>query len=127
MIDIIKIPQIVCVGSAGAATSNQTTTAPVNGELLSVYIDYSASSAATTVVVLTTASGPTITLYTAPAGKTDGMVHPRVGTVGITGTALTYDGTRTVNEPWAISAYVKATATLNDDAQTVDVYLIVRR
>jgi len=75
-----------------------------NGKLHAVYLDYHASApGATTDVTLALAEAPAATLLTVTDSATDGWYFPRQQVCDTAGAGLTYDGTRTINEPFPVT------------------------
>lgn len=112
-------------GDAGAATGDTTSGTIIRGKLLAVHIDYDADAHANTDVIVATTSAPTTTILTVSNNKTDGWYYPRAQVHGPTGTALTYDGTRTVNDYYYLDDYVKVSLTDGTAAKGVVVTLLV--
>lgn len=116
-------------GSAGSATANQTTTAPLCGEVVAVYVRYNDSPpAGTTDVTVATAgnAAPPLTLLTLTDGATDGYRYPRAQVQDLTGAGVTYDGTNEVYEPVPIADNVKVTIAGANAGDSVDVWLYLR-
>lgn len=93
-------------GSSGSATGEAVTSRPVSGRLIAVHLDY-VSQPATADVTLSTVSAPVQTILTLTDANTDGWFYPRVGVVGPTGAALTYDSSEPVAEPAVVNDYLK--------------------
>ena len=125
MIRQILLGTIISAGEDGSAAGSVTSSRPIAGRILAVHADYSAGQAATTDLVIATTHAPVVTILTLADNKTDGWYYPRVQVHGVTGTALTLDGTRALVEPMPICDYVSATVAQGDGAETVAVTLIV--
>ncbi len=70
-------------GGAGVATANASTTVPVTGVVLSVYIKYNGSPPAGTTDVIVSTVGtspdvPSLTMLTITDAATDGYFYPRI-------------------------------------------------
>jgi hypothetical protein len=116
MIHSYKI-SVATAGAAGSAVGSGTSTRPVNGRLLAVYIDYTSQPATTDVTITSTL--PTQTLLTVTDANTDAWFYPRVlldSTVGADLTAI-YDA-------FPVDGYVSV-AVAGGDAGSVDVTLLV--
>lgn len=124
---MIKRYQIVVTpkGSAGAATANTTSTAPINGVLRGVNVTFAASSHANTDTTIATTTAPVTTILTLTDVNTSAWYYPRHQVHGSTGTALTMDGTRTLVEPLLIDDYVKVTVAEGTEDKTVTVTLLL--
>jgi len=116
---------VAAAGSAGSATGSGQTTEPVNGLLMGVYLDYSASSAATGDVTLATAS-PAVTLLAVANNATDGVYLPRALVVDTAAAGVTYDGTNEVYDALPVDDYVNVTLAGMNDGDTVTVTLWVK-
>jgi len=97
-------------GGAGTATVNASTTEFIRGIVLDVYLAYLDSPPSTTdITVAEQNNSPGVTVLTVSNANTDGWFRPRKQVHNDSGTALTYDGTRTVNEPLAVCDHLKVT------------------
>jgi hypothetical protein len=116
----------VGAGGAGAATNNATTNARVDGRVVGVYVRYNHSCPNTTDVIVKTVGTspaiPTQTFLTLANKNTDGLFMPRVIPHGTTGVAL---DALTIAEPVAISDFVNVSMAQANDADSVDVWLLV--
>lgn len=92
---------------AGSATARENTTAMVRGQLRAVYVDY-ATVTATTDITISAKSAPTETILNLNNNVTDGWYYPRRQVCDKDGTALTYDGTYAVSEPFWVDDYLVA-------------------
>ena len=117
MIERIKIT-VPVVGTAGSATGSQISNQPVNGKILRVHVAYTSQPAGTCDVTIATVETPTQDILTLTNTATSGWFAPRMPVHGPTGTALTYNGTQTVNEPFPVSGYVKVTVAQGDPHAT---------
>ena len=124
MIRRVKIATITLVGADGSAAGNAQTPAPVVGRVLAIHINHSSGGAATSDVTIATVESPTTTILTITDSATDAWYYPRAQVHGVTGTALTMDGTRLLVESLAVSDYIKATVAQGDSAETVDVTIL---
>jgi hypothetical protein len=126
MFELVRVA-VTTTGSAGSATGNEDTEYAVNGKLYAVYLDYHASApGATTDVTITQTEAPSQTLLTVTDNATDGWYFPREAVCGNTGTGLTYDGTRTVNEAPPVVGYLTvAVAQSNALTNCVVAYLYI--
>lgn len=118
-------------GSAGSATANATTSHPLVGEVLAVYVKYNDSPpAGTTDVTIATAgtSGapPALTFLTITDGATDGYRYPRTIMQDLVGATTTFDGTNEIYGPVVIADKVKVTIAQANAADNVDVWLMMR-
>lgn len=116
MIHSYKI-SVTTTGSAGAATGSGSSTRPVNGRLLAVYIDYTSQPATADVTI--TSTDPTQTLLTRSNSGTDGWFYPRVLLQDTAAANLT-----AVYDAPPIDAYVSVSVA-QGDAGSVDVTLLV--
>ena len=105
-------------GAAGSATGSGTSSAPVMGELLAVYLDYT-DLPATTDVTLAHVT-PARTLLTVTNNATDGWYTPRASAVDSTNTAITGSFTEI-----PLAGYVTVTIAQGDPAGTVVATLLV--
>ena len=116
-------------GGAGAATANNTSTVRLRGKVKAVYVKYNDSCPATTDVTIatlgTSPSAPAQNILVITSANTSGWYYPRTQVHGPTGAALTYDGTRTVNESLTIDDRVKVTVAEADDNCDVDVWIVL--
>ena len=110
-------------GSDGSASGTGSTEHPVNGVLIGLYVDY-VTQPATADVTIATAFAPVRTLLTLTDNATDGWYYPRVQVHGVTGTALTLDGTRLMVDLFPIDDYVTATVAQGNEG-SVTVYLLL--
>ena len=124
MIETYTITATV-TGSDGSAAGTAYTREPVNGVLIGLYVDY-VTQPATADVTIATVNAPVRTLLTLTDNATDGWYYPRVQVHGVTGTALTLDGTRLMVDLFAIADYVSVVVA-QGNAGSVTVYLLVER
>lgn len=108
---------VTVAGSAGSATGSGTSTQPINGRLLAVYIDY--TSQPVTADVTITSTVPTQTLLTRSNSGTDGWFYPRALLQDTAAANLT-----AVYDAMPICGYVNV-AVAQGDAGSVDVILMV--
>jgi hypothetical protein len=90
------------VGANGAAVGSATVL--VNGRIVGVYLAVGDLPNTTDVTIKGIAPDQTILTITDLAASA--WYYPRSGVHGATGAALTYDGTRTVNEAIPVDGYV---------------------
>lgn len=117
--------KVTCSGSDGSATGNDTTKNVITGKILAVHLDYGTGQAATSDVVLSTAHTPTNTILTVTDNATDGWYYPRHQVDSAAGAGLTYDGTRTVNEPVPVCDHLKLSVAQGNDEKTVTATVLV--
>lgn len=118
-------------GSAGAATANSTTSTPIHGRPIGVYVRYNDSPPAGTTDVTvktqgTSPAAPSLTFLTLTNAATDGYFYPRTIVHDLAGAAVTLDGTNEAYEPVAIADKVTVTIAGADAADSVDVWLFVQ-
>lgn len=113
-------------GGAGAATGSYTTTSPVEGYVMAVYVKYEDSPPVTTDVTVATLGtapyAPAITVLAVANGNTDGWRYPYVIA------HLNTDGSTIANtNGWGvpIADYVKVTVAQANDNDYVKVWLLV--
>jgi hypothetical protein len=112
---------ITVAGTAGSATGSGTLGYPLSGLLHAVHYDFTGAAATadtTTTVVAATGSNPALTILTLTDNNTTGFFYPRIQVCGVTGSALTLDGTRIATDRIPINGYLK-TAIAQSDAGTV--------
>lgn len=117
-----ELVSVTTTGSNGSAAGSATSHI-LTGRLIAVYIDYT-NQPSTTDVTIATVNAPVRTLLTITDANTDAWFYPRVQVHGVTGTALTMDGTRLLTDTLPLNDYVGVTVAQGDSAKTVDVYLI---
>lgn len=110
-------------GGAGVATANATTTSPINGLLLAIYLKYQDSPPAATTDVTVATSGtahPAVTLLSITNAATDAWFYSQVNICNTSGTAQTSNWM-----PIPICDTVKVTIAGANNGDYVDVYLLV--
>lgn len=115
-------------GGAGAATSNATTSVAVEGKVYGVYLQYLDTPPNTTDVTVATAAvaHPAVSILTITDAATNGWWYPRVATHSVAGAAALYaGGGSAVNDLPAIADKVKVTIAQANDADGVNVWLLV--
>lgn len=124
---MIRRHQVVVTpaGTAGSATGNTTSGAPIRGKLWAVNVTFAASSHANTDTTIATVSTPTTTILTLTDTNTSTWYYPRHQVHGSTGTALTLDGTRIMAEPLVLDDYVKVSVAQGTADKTVTVTFLV--
>lgn len=108
---------------ASGAGSDTHTTALINGNVLHIFVDYSAGSSANT--HLTIADNASQTLASLVDTATDVHIYPCTGVTTNAGVALTYDATRPIYER---GVYVNSPLTItminNTAAETVAITIV---
>lgn len=95
-------------GADGSAAGTGYTTEIMNGRIVGVYVDYTTQPATCDVTITTKGdTAPAKTILTLTDANTDGWFYPRTQVQGPTGSGLTYDGTRTINEALPVDDYGK--------------------
>jgi len=121
----------IAVGDNGVATSSASTTHPVIGKVLAVYLRYNDSPPAATTDVSVATTGTdipgAITLLSIANSATDAWYYPRNLTETNDGTDITYDGTRKVYEPYVIHDKVIVTINQANAGDSVDAWLILEQ
>jgi hypothetical protein len=121
----IKI-SVTTTGGAGVSAGNATSQDVITGKLHAVYLNYAATAPGTTDVTISMPEAPEQTLLTVSNNATDGWYLPRQAVCDTAGAGLTYDGTRTVNEPLPVDGRIKLTvAQSNDLTDCVTAYLYI--
>lgn len=120
---IRKVPLTpTLAGSNGSATGSATTTGPHNGRLAGVYV--APGDQPNTLDVTIKVKGPDQTLLTLTNVSAAAWYYPTVQIAGPTGTALTYNGTQTVNVPAPFEGYIEVSGA-QGNAGTFTVYLLI--
>lgn len=116
--------EAVAVTTAADGSATAYTTNPVSGRVLGIrYVktDFADGSTITTTVEATGEAIWAESNVNASASR-----YPRVGVCGATGTALTYDNTRTVNEPVAVGgSRIKIVIASGGNTKTGTFYIMV--
>jgi len=116
--------QVTTVGADGSALGNKSSGHPVNGEVVAIYVDWSASAPGTDRIVITCESDdnhPAITLYDKTASATDDWVYPSVQLTDTAGTGKAF------YVPISVSGTINAAVTLSNAlAVAATVYVYVR-
>lgn len=109
MIDRIQFSTGLATGTAGSATATGYSQ-HVSGIILAVNVAYGDSPpGATTDFTLTDENDPaTENIVTLTNNATDAKLYPRRQVQSNANAGLTYDGTRTVNEPYVVHGRLKA-------------------
>lgn len=114
----------------GSGDAVITASTPVYGRLIAVeWVDGDLANNNTGVVACTgSPSGVVTTLHTQDAGEGDNDIwyYPRVQVHDLSAVGLTYDGTRTVNEPPVVNGYLKLTIAAGGAAKTGGAYCYVQ-
>ena len=113
---------VVAAGSAGTATGSTKAAFPIDGVLLSVTLDFSASAAATsdtTLKMLKNGGGPDLTLLTISNSATDAVYQPRHAIHTSAGAAITDQYTAV-----PISGYLEASIAQANAADTVTLTIL---
>jgi hypothetical protein len=108
---------IAADGTASAYTS------PVRGRILAVGIDYPANTC--TVDLDSDGEAAAQKIIDLSAANTDVVRYPRKAVEDNTGTAVTYDGTNEIYEPFVVFGRVKLSVASGTEDETVSVTLIV--
>jgi hypothetical protein len=113
-------------GSAGSATGAANTPAPVSGKILKIRFDYHASTPATADVTVTERAGAVDweTICTETDSATDVTRYPRKAVDDGAESAVTYDGTNEIYEPFVVNDYVRV-AVAQGDALTAAVVVTI--
>lgn len=105
-----------------AATGTATSSKPINGRLLAVHLDFSASMASTadtTIKRVSDGAMPEQTLLTITDSATDAWYFPRVQANGSTGSALTG-----IYDTYPLTGYVSVAIAQGTSGQSLTVTLI---
>lgn len=124
---ILKVPvTFATTGTAGSAAGNGTTPYPLVGYLHAIHFDLTGAAATADITVTEVASGsaPTQTILTLTDYNTTGFKLPRIQVCGVTGTALTLDGTRLLVDRMLVSGYLKTAVAQSDAATVIVTYYI---
>jgi len=100
---------VTTTGADAAATGAANTGAPICGKIQKIRLDYHASAPATTDVTVTERVGSTDweTIHTETDSKTDVTRYPRKAVEDNAESAVTYDGTNEIYEPYVVDGYVR--------------------
>lgn len=119
----------LAVGTAGNATSNQTSTGIVRGKILAVHVTYHDSPPAgtTDVTVATAGAGNAFaaTILSLANAATDGTWYPVAAASDTSGAAFTYDGTNEVAVRIPVHDKIKVTIAQANANDYVQVWLLV--
>ncbi len=112
-------------GAADASGDAVATSNVVKGRILSVLLDYSASSHSNTDVAITAKVGtfaqPVLTITNA---NTDAIFYPREAAAGLTGVDLVYDGdNKTITIEIPVDGIMTITVADNNEGETVVAYI----
>lgn len=102
-----------------------TTSRPLSGRLLAVYVEYAITPNVATDVVIATVNAPVKTILTITNNVTNGWFYPRAQVQDETGADVLYAATFGVHEPVPVADYIKATVAQGDTDQTLDVWLLI--
>ena len=113
----------IAAGGAGVATANADTVR-LSGRMAAIYVKYNDSPPATTDVIIKTkgSDAPSITFLTLTNANTDGWFFPRITPDDLAGADLT---TLTIREPIPFDDKVNVSIAQADNADNVDVYLLI--
>ena len=111
--------------TASALGAAVVVSAPVHGEILGFYVNYSASSAAGTDLTIAGPNGQG-NLLNLVDNKTDGFFPVRTTAVTNANADLTYDGTYKVAVPYPVSGPLTATVAANTEDETIDIEVLYR-
>ena len=117
-------------GGAGVSTANADSTIPINGKVLGIYIEYIGSPPAGTTDVTvktvgTSPRAPSLTLLTITDAATDGYFWIRHKTHDEAAALVTWDGTNEVYEPVYIDDLVNVAIAQANDADSINVWIIL--
>lgn len=107
MIRAYTLSVLADTGEAGSATGSGITNTGITGRLIGVHLDFVADTPNTTDTTISCADAPAVTFLTITNSSTDAWYYPRSQVHGVTGTALTLDGTRLLVEPAPFSGRLK--------------------
>lgn len=111
---------------SGAIAADGTASAysrPITGKLLAVYVNYPAH--ACTVDLNDADTGVSQKLLDLASASTDTVKYPRKAVEDNTGTAVTYDGTNEIYEPFVLSGRVQLAIASGTAGEVVTVDLVV--
>lgn len=108
------------IAADGTASAYST---PIRGKILAVGVDYPAGTC--TVDLDSDGEASAQKILDLSAANTDKTYYPRVAVQDITGTAVTYDGTNEIYEPFVVYGRVKLSVASGTAGQSVSVYLVV--
>ena len=80
---------VTTTGSAGSATGSGTTSYPIIGEILGIYLNFHASAPATTDTTIATTNAPVFNILVVSNSATDAYKAPRSGAVDAANAAIT--------------------------------------
>ena len=121
-----KLGLITAVGGAGVAVGSATTSAPINGYILSVYLDHSAGAATTDTTVATVGDDnlPARTILTRANSVTDAWINPRLALHQVDSSSATYDATNEIYERVPVNNYVTVSIAQADGDDTLQAYIM---
>lgn len=112
--DTIKV---TTTGTAGTATGTGYSNGAIVGRVLAIRLNYHASAPATADVTITENNAVPQTLHVETNSKTDVVRYPRRAVDDNAETAVTYDGTNEIYEPYVVTDQIKV-AVAQADALT---------
>jgi len=123
---MITIP-VTTTGADASATGTAYSAFPLSGVVYALYVDWgSTAPAGTSDITITSESAPSITYYSKLNSSTDAWVYPRAAVTDAAGTAVTYDGTNEIYEPFPINDRLKVVvAQCNALAPAATVYAFI--
>jgi len=99
----LVVLKVTTTGSDGAALGTAESELAIIGRIIAVVLDYHASApGGTTDVTLYQTDTPINLILSYADSATDICLHPRKQSCEVDGTALTYDGTYKVTEPFVV-------------------------
>ena len=111
----------------GTATGNSTVTStrPLTGYIVAVYVDYAVTPNIATDVTIQTTNAPLKTILTVTDNASSGWYYPREVLNDTTGADVTYDGTNEIYCKMPVSDYISFTVAQGDSDQETTVYALV--
>ena len=80
---------VTTTGGAGVATGSASTSFPIIGEIMAIYLDFHASAPATTDTTIATTNAPVFNILVVTNSVTDAIKAPRLGAVDSSNAAIT--------------------------------------
>lgn len=108
------------IAADGTASAYST---PIRGKILAVGVDYPAHTC--TVDLDSDGEASAQKILDLSAASTDKTYYPRKAVEDNTGTAVTYDGTNEIYEPYVVYGRVKLSVASGTAGESVSVYLVV--
>jgi len=120
------LASVTVSGAAGAATGTADTDEMVRGQVMAIYLDYTADISTTTDVVIGAEHAPSDTILSLSNYYTDTWVYPRRTVQDNTNTNVTFDGTNEIYEPFWVDDYVRV-AVSESSTSTLKAYIYWQR